>query len=134
MSALKSLKRKATHGDLPVAGGGLFNGNGNGNGIDMASDSEDEDFVPDDNDDSDDEEFPEIDARSDSEDEEDDDEDASLSSDTLHVGPQGKTIISDITGRPKTVYPEIDPDYDSDSSTEDVRCTLTHVFVSSHQV
>jgi len=33
----------------------------------------------------------------------------------------GKTIISKITGRPKRVYPEIDPEYDSDSSTEEVR-------------
>ena len=33
----------------------------------------------------------------------------------------GKTIISNITGRPKRVYPEIIPEYDSDSSTEEVR-------------
>ena len=33
----------------------------------------------------------------------------------------GKTVISNITGRPKRVYPEIDPEYDSDSSTEEVR-------------
>jgi ribosome biogenesis protein ERB1 len=33
----------------------------------------------------------------------------------------GKTVISSITGRPKRVYPEIDPEYDSDSSTEEVR-------------
>jgi len=33
----------------------------------------------------------------------------------------GKTVISNITGRPKRIYPEIDPEYDSDSSTEEVR-------------
>lgn len=33
----------------------------------------------------------------------------------------GKTVISKITGRPKLVYPEIVPEYDSDSSTEEVR-------------
>lgn len=33
----------------------------------------------------------------------------------------GKTVISNITGRPKRVYPEIVPEYDSDSSTEEVR-------------
>jgi ribosome biogenesis protein ERB1 len=32
----------------------------------------------------------------------------------------GETVISNITGRPKRVYPEIDPEYDSDSSTEEV--------------
>ncbi|KAH9077443.1 BOP1NT-domain-containing protein [Lactarius deliciosus] len=81
--------------------------------------------------------FPEIDAASDTEEEgegdssgddakfsetEDeegeDDEDAS-SDDDLHVFPKAKTVISDITGQPKKVYPEIVPDYDSDSSTED---------------
>ena len=80
--------------------------------------------------------FPEIDAGSDteeespgededdtdseSEDEEKDSEDASSDND-LHIFPKAKTIISDITGQPKKVYPEIEPDYDSDSSTEDVR-------------
>lgn len=34
--------------------------------------------------------------------------------------PRAKTIISEITGQPKQVYPPIEPDYDSDSSTEDV--------------
>lgn len=79
-------------------------------------------------------EFPEIDARSDSEDEEyedddndiDEDGDAEISSASdvdsdLHIFPESKTIISDITGQPKRVYPEIEPDYNSDSSTEDVR-------------
>ncbi|EJD53870.1 BOP1NT-domain-containing protein [Auricularia subglabra TFB-10046 SS5] len=120
MTASKSLKRKAPADDAPAAEHALINGNG----IDMASDSEDEDFVPGEGSSDSEDEFPEIDTRSDSGseelvDEDTDDDDASLSSATLHVGPQSKTIISDITGRPKVVYPEIDPDYDSDSSTED---------------
>ncbi len=87
--------------------------------------------------------FPEIDAASDTEEDDDDegkssgddpkfsetedgaeegedDEDAS-SDDDLHIFPKAKTVISDITGQLKKVYPEIEPDYDSDSSTEDVR-------------
>lgn len=42
----------------------------------------------------------------------------------VKVGLRGKAIISDITGRPKRVYPNIEPDYDSDSSTEDVGATF----------
>ena len=89
--------------------------------------------------------FPEIDAASDTEEgegessgddakfsettvEDDDDEDAS-SDDDLHIFPKVKTVISDITGQPKKVYPEIEPDYDSDSSTEDVRAILRCLFV-----
>lgn len=34
--------------------------------------------------------------------------------------PKPKLITSEITGEPKKVYPEIEPGYDSDSSTEDV--------------
>ncbi|KAH8106234.1 ribosome biogenesis protein ERB1 [Cristinia sonorae] len=78
-------------------------------------------------------EFPEIDARSDSEgpvsdsedeedeeDEEEEDEEEDLSDDDeIHIFPKAKTIVSDITGQPKRVYPDIEPDYDSDSSTED---------------
>ena len=95
-------------------------------------------------------EFPEIDTRSDSEEEdfsgieqgnesEDDDDDddddgeeeeeESTSSDSdsdLHIFPESKTIVSQITGQPKRVYPEIEPDYDSDSSTEDVRLLFIH--------
>ena len=83
-------------------------------------------------------EFPEIDAGSDSEDnstetsddenvsgsDEEDEEDSLHSDDNLHIFPQVKTIISDITGQEKRVYPEIEPEYDSDSSTEDVRLAL----------
>ncbi|KAI0080753.1 ribosome biogenesis protein ERB1 [Panus rudis PR-1116 ss-1] len=86
-------------------------------------------------------EFPEIDPRSDSEDdeeyiegsdteddedEEDEDEDEDEfeseedpTDDELRIFPKSKTVISDITGQPKRVYPPIEPDYDSDSSTED---------------
>jgi len=89
--------------------------------------------------------FPEIDAGSDtdeedegespvddegsseSEDVEQDDQDA-FSDDDLHIFPRAKTIISDITGQPKKVYPEIEPDYDSDSSTEDVRASPTSIY------
>jgi ribosome biogenesis protein ERB1 len=91
-------------------------------------------------------EFPEIDPGSDSEDgsvevadddddsgsedEDEVDEDGSLDSDLdsdddRHIFPQAKTIISDITGQEKRVYPEIEPEYDSDSSTEDVWLVLS---------
>lgn len=64
----------------------------------------------------------EEDASSDEEEEEDDEEDADsdASDESLHIFPKAKVIVSDITKQPKTVYPEIEPDYDSDSSTEDV--------------
>ena len=77
-------------------------------------------------------EFPEIDADSESEEDEEDedeedepdvsedDESDADSEDSLHIFPKAKTVVSDITGLPKRVYPEIEPDYDSDSSTEDV--------------
>ncbi|KAF8631298.1 hypothetical protein AX15_002617 [Amanita polypyramis BW_CC] len=86
-------------------------------------------------------EFPEIQGSSDSEEEEsgtdiesgnesgddeenadeeaEDDEDSDSDTSELHIFPQAKTVISDITGQPKRVYPEIVPEYDSDSSTED---------------
>lgn len=81
--------------------------------------------------------FPEIDGESDTrsddesdEDEEDEGEDDegsspspsdSDSSSDVYLFPGSKDIISEITGHPKRVYPEIEPEYDSDSSTEDVR-------------
>ena len=95
------------------------------------------------------EEFPDIDARSDSEDDsevEEDEKDESLSeedsgnetgSDTsIQIFPKSRTIVSTITGQPRRVYPEIEPDYDSDSSTEDVRtflhsCSCAHCVVSA---
>ncbi|KAI0049579.1 BOP1NT-domain-containing protein [Auriscalpium vulgare] len=108
-------------------------------GLDMLSDEEaEEDGLPH-SDEEQVDEFPEIDAASDSEedsdaleaeedeDEEDEDEEdeedgsgsGSSSEGDLHIFPRAKTIISDITGQEKKVYPDIEPDYDSDSSTED---------------
>jgi ribosome biogenesis protein ERB1 len=97
-------------------------------GLEMSSDEEGEN-VDSESDDGEVDEFPDIDTRSDSEDEdessgededEEDDENSGVESD-LHTFPKAKNIISDITGKPKRVYPEIEPNYDSDSSTEDVR-------------
>lgn len=100
-------------------------------GLEMLSDEEDEGAATG-SDDGEVDEFPEIDPNSDSEaeeiegsdsDEVDEEEEESASSDAdsdLHIFPESKTIISGITGQPKRVYPEIEPDYDSDSSTEDV--------------
>lgn len=100
--------------------------NGTSN-LEMFSDDEDGEEIS--SDDGEVEEFPEIDVASDSEEyeesgesgEEDDERSEGDSDDSdLHIFPKPKTIVSDITGRPKRVYPEIEPDYDSDSSTEDV--------------
>lgn len=99
--------------------------------LEMLSDEEDGDAS---SDDGHVDEFPEIVNESSSEesdyeeDEEDEDEDSEEnddesdadSDDSLHVFPKAKTIISDVTQQPKIVYPEIEPNYDSDSSTEDV--------------
>jgi ribosome biogenesis protein ERB1 len=110
-------------------------------GLDLLSGDEDEDGPAQESDSDDVDAFPEIDAgsdtdgedekppgddedRSESEEEGQDDEDASSDND-LDIFPRAKTVISDITGQPKKVYPEIEPDYDSDSSTEDVRAFLT---------
>ncbi|KAG2013904.1 WD repeat/BOP1NT protein [Coprinopsis cinerea AmutBmut pab1-1] len=101
--------------------------------LEMLTDEEgDDDNAGDVSDDGEYDEFPEIDAESDSEeeDEEEDEEDEedepdisdeedSDSDESLHVFPKAKTVVSDITGQQKRVYPEIEPDYDSDSSTED---------------
>ena len=104
--------------------------------LEMLSDEEDEeDLVSDDGlvDD-----FPELNVQSDSDDSEsghstpEDDDDSSGSiddsdsdDDSLHLFPKPKTVVSDITNQPKLVYPEIEPDYDSDSSTEDVSFYLS---------
>jgi ribosome biogenesis protein ERB1 len=95
--------------------------------------SEDEKDEEPESDDGDYEEFPEIDTASDTENEgndyeeesdEDEEEDSFSSSsgsdEKLPIFPKAKVVISDITGEPKKVYPEIDPNYDSDSSTEEV--------------
>jgi ribosome biogenesis protein ERB1 len=100
-------------------------------GLEMSSDEEGEN-VGSESDDGEVDEFPEIDTRSDSEDEgesnaedsedeDEDEEDDSGDESDLLIFPKAKDIISDITGKPKRVYPEIEPNYDSDSSTEDVR-------------
>ncbi|KAJ1311022.1 hypothetical protein OPQ81_009528 [Rhizoctonia solani] len=93
----------------------------------VASDSEGEQ----DGDESDGEadEFPEIDTRSSSEEEDSEsdepdhsEEEETSSSDAESNGPiplGGKVITSEITGQPKRIYNPIEPDYDSDSSTED---------------
>ena len=107
--------------------------------LEMLSEDE-QDEVPE-SDDGDYEEFPEIDAASDTEEEEDEGEeededeeegdyssDASGSDEKLPIFPKAKVVISDITGEPKKVYPEIDPDYDSDSSTEDVSTSAVPPF------
>jgi hypothetical protein len=111
-------------------------------GLDLLSDDEEEDGPSQGSDSDEIDAFPEIDAGSDTEEEgespgedeeddynsedEQDDEDAS-SDNGLHIFPKVKTIISDITGHLKKVYPEIEPDYDSDSSTEDVRVFIMYV-------
>ena len=114
-------------------------------GLEMLSDEEQEDEDPDSDQDAVDE-FPEIDAASDSDDasygideeedgsdeddeiegQEDGEEDLSEdeSDEDFRIFPKSKTVISDITGELKKVYPEIEPDYDSDSSTEDVRSAV----------
>ena len=115
-------------------------------GLEMGSEDEGQEL--DDASDGEVDEFPEIDERSDTDDEdyaadgasaedesdedEEEDEDDEESNDLSdeeehHIFPKSKTIISDITGQPKRVYPEIEPDYDSDSSTEDVGRPLSHV-------
>jgi ribosome biogenesis protein ERB1 len=88
-------------------------------------------------------EFPELDTRSDSEESDDDlsaeddeaDEQESTDdglsdsdSEAPEIFPKAKTLISDVTGQPKRVYPDIEPDYDSDSSTEDV----SHIYILSY--
>lgn len=137
-----SVKRKHTEkeDDAPVESTALKL-----SGLEMLTDDEDDEYDPDAESDGGVDEFPEIDAASDSdededfsgeedeEDEEDEEEssseDSELESD-YHVGPRAKTLISDITGQPKKVYPEIEPDYDSDSSTEEV-CANLLIYKSS---
>ena len=111
-------------------------------GLEMLTDDEDDEYDPNAETDGEVDEFPEINPSSDSEGEEEDDsedgsdvedisgeedeseeEDSEPDSDDHSIFPKAKTIISDITGQPKTVYPEIEPEYDSDSSTEEV-CPL----------
>ncbi|KAF8639737.1 hypothetical protein AX17_000999 [Amanita inopinata Kibby_2008] len=135
----RSLKRKEASLD-EYGSDSELNGLAN---LEMLTDEEDEREASSDGDEV--EEFPEIDAGTDTEedegeegdeDDEDDDEgeeeeeledeesqdedESAVSSDVsdLHIFPKAKTLVSDITGQPKRVYPEIEPEYDSDSSTE----------------
>ncbi|OBZ77104.1 Ribosome biogenesis protein ERB1 [Grifola frondosa] len=80
--------------------------------IDVRSDTEDEDEVDEEGEDSDEDEEEQ-------EEEDDEDESEEDTDDDLHIFPRARTIVSNITGQPKRVYPPIEPDYDSDSSTED---------------
>jgi len=81
--------------------------------LDIESDEEDDDG----SDDGEMDDFPEIDMG-----------DSEVSSDTEESEesaeeskkPAGNLVVSSITGRQKRVYSEIEPEYDSDSSTEDV--------------
>jgi ribosome biogenesis protein ERB1 len=91
-------------------------------------DSEDSETEADlENDDSeveeDDEDTPdeEEDESDDSGSDQDDEDDFVHGTERIVPFPVATTIVSDITGQPKRVYPEIEPDYDSDSSTEEVR-------------
>ena len=129
-SVSTSRKRKTFAPETALKGEQLLSANA----LEMLSGDE-QDGEPE-SDDGDYEAFPEIDAASDTEDEEDEEQDeddneddeeeedyssdASGSDKRLPIFPKAKVIISDITGEPKKVYPEIEPDYDSDSSTEDV--------------
>jgi hypothetical protein len=114
-------------------------------GLEMMSDEEDQEFDGS-SDDGQVDEFPGIDTRSDSEGDSDEDGDAgegqgddedqedpwdSDESD-LHIFPKAKTVVSDITGHTKSVYPEIEPEYDSDSSTEDVWSLIPSTSLSKY--
>lgn len=74
--------------------------------------------------DSDYEDSGDEDGEEDEEDEGEEDEDTAYDPDErLGLYPEPKIVESDITGMPKKMYPEIEPNYDSDSSTEEVRRT-----------
>lgn len=98
-------------------------------GLEMQSEDEGDKEESASEDDGEAEAFPDLDVGSDSESEDEGDEDDGegeseedvSDDDDLHIFPRSKTIKSNITGQPKKVYPEIEPDYASDSSTEEVR-------------
>lgn len=85
-------------------------------GLDIRSDSEDK-SEDEDEDKNGDEEADEEDVTE----EEDEDGASSNEDEKLTVFPKPQTVISRITGQTKRLYPPIEPDYDTDSSTEDVR-------------
>ncbi|KAJ4472272.1 NUC169 domain-containing protein [Lentinula aciculospora] len=117
VQARSSTKRKQLDHDEPFT---AFDESVN---MEMLSDEENGEDVESDNGDVD--EFPEIDEESSEEDEiylGEEDEASGQGSDNgeeLDIFPKAKTIVSDITSQEKRVYPEIEPEYDSDSSTED---------------
>ena len=100
--------------------------------LEMLSEEENEDLVSDDGlvDD-----FPELNLQSNSNgsetghsianDDSAENSDDSESVHSLHLIPKPKNVVSDITHQPKLVYPEIEPGYDSGSSTEDVSSLST---------
>jgi ribosome biogenesis protein ERB1 len=93
-------------------------------GLEMLSDEED--GLDASSDEGEIEEFPEIVTGSESEFDEDEinEESDSDTDESLHIFPKAKTVVSEITKQPKLVYPEIEPEYDSDSSTEEVSKTI----------
>jgi hypothetical protein len=99
---------------------------------DTSSDDGQVDEFPEIVDESDSDESEEEDDDDDGESQEDDehDDEGAESDDSLHIFPKAKVVVSEITHQPKTVYPEIEPDYDSDSSTEEVRVLDFIVFCS----
>lgn len=121
-----AVKRKSTKDDEESQEDHLYHDSQ----LEMLSEEEDEEDLVSDNGLVDD--FPELNVQSDSDGSEtgystaeDDDDSAESSNDPefdnpLHLFPKPKAVVSDITNQPKLVYPEIEPDYDSDSSTEDV--------------
>ncbi|KAG6335304.1 hypothetical protein ID866_3788 [Astraeus odoratus] len=91
--------------------------------IDASSDSEQENPEDDEEEETDEDEVDgnsDEDEKNESEEEEEEEEEEGQDSDSgVHIFPNAKSIVSRITGQPRRVYPEIEPDYDSDSSTEE---------------
>lgn len=86
-------------------------------GIDTGSDSE---VGSEESEEDEEDEVSEEEEEDESEEDEDPSEEGDSGSDSaIHIFPRVKSTISNITGRPKRVYPEIEPDYESDSSIED---------------
>jgi hypothetical protein len=108
----------------------------------MPSDDEAESDAGSESEGSDAEPFPEIDPASSSEEEDQDEPDVEDEEDnsetdsgrsTSPIPLGGMLITSDITGQPKRIYNPIEPDYDSDSSTEDVSARLFQ-YAKSHLI
>ncbi|CAL1702299.1 unnamed protein product [Somion occarium] len=87
--------------------------------IDPRSDSEADEEYPGDSAEDEEEDEDKDDEEDEEEESEDQSEDDDISDDDLHIFPKAKTVTSDITGQLKRVFPPIEPDYDSDSSTEE---------------